>query len=135
MQSIWKSFRSQQPRPTESLSQAPSYQRPTQDEVPSPFVLKHLGSLDLYEVTLSELQRLFSDKKLTSVEYVQFCLDRIHQVNQYLEAVIEVNPDALDIAYGLDTERQNGSVRGALHGVPVLVKDVQLGQLCNMARH
>ncbi|KAI8946183.1 amidase [Xylaria longipes] len=38
-------------------------------------------------------------------------------------AVIEPNPDALDIARERDSERQCGSVRGPLHGIPFLVKD------------
>jgi amidase len=46
-------------------------------------------------------------------------------VNPYLEAVIEINPDALDIAAELDDERRAGTVRGMLHGIPVLVKDVR----------
>lgn len=46
------------------------------------------------------------------------------QTNQYLECVIETNPDALDIAANLDQERKDGRVRGPLHGIPVLVKDV-----------
>lgn len=46
------------------------------------------------------------------------------QTNPYLEAVIEINPDAIDIAAKLDEERQNGKVRGPLHGIPVMVKDV-----------
>lgn len=49
------------------------------------------------------------------------------QTNQYLECVIETNPDALNIATALDNERRNGKVRGPLHGVPVLVKDVSHG--------
>lgn len=58
------------------------------------------------------------------------------QVNLYLECVIETNPDALDVATALDKERRGGKVRGPIHGVPVLVKDVgftlrleHLGQL------
>ncbi len=45
-------------------------------------------------------------------------------MNGYLECVIEINPDALQIADELDAERRDGKVRGPLHGVPVLVKDV-----------
>ncbi len=37
-----------------------------------------------------------------------------------LGAVIEVNPDALEIADGLD---KAGGSRGALHGIPILIKD------------
>lgn len=41
-------------------------------------------------------------------------------------AVIEINPDVLDIADELDQERQYGKIRGPLHGIPCLVKDVSL---------
>lgn len=37
--------------------------------------------------------------------------------------VIEINPDWKTIAQGLDAERANGTVRGPLHGIPVLTKD------------
>lgn len=46
-------------------------------------------------------------------------------MNPYLEAVIEVNPDASTIAAELDNERRAGRVRGMLHGIPILVKDVR----------
>lgn len=45
-------------------------------------------------------------------------------MNPYLECVIETNPDAVEIAQQLDDERKKGKVRGPLHGIPVLVKDV-----------
>ena len=45
-------------------------------------------------------------------------------MNPYLECIIETNPDALDIAQQLDDERRQGRLRGPLHGIPVLVKDV-----------
>ena len=37
--------------------------------------------------------------------------------------MIELNPDALDIADSLDRERKDKGSRGPLHGIPVLVKD------------
>ena len=45
-------------------------------------------------------------------------------MNKYLECIIETNPDALNIAAKLDQERKDGNVRGPLHGIPVLIKDV-----------
>jgi len=57
---------------------------------------------------------------------VQQCLDRIASMDTHgpmLRAVIETNPDALAIADALDAERKNGRIRGALHGIPLLVKD------------
>ena len=40
-----------------------------------------------------------------------------------LHAVIETNPEALQVAESLDAERKAGKVRGPLHGIPVLLKD------------
>ncbi|KAI4199562.1 MAG: hypothetical protein LQ350_004515 [Teloschistes chrysophthalmus] len=67
----------------------------SQKAVPQIFQLERLNDIDLYEIT----------------------------INPYVEAVIEVNPDAVKIAAGLDDERVQGKTRGPLHGVPVLVKD------------
>ena len=40
-----------------------------------------------------------------------------------LNSIIELNPDALTIADALDQERKEGKIRGAMHGIPVLIKD------------
>ena len=48
------------------------------------------------------------------------------QIDPYVEAIMEINPDALDIAAKMDEERQRGFTRGPLHGVPVVIKDVRL---------
>ena len=53
---------------------------PSQDDVPQIFRLNSFKSLALYEITIDNLQHFLSDGRLTSVEYVQFCLDRIHRV-------------------------------------------------------
>ena len=47
---------------------------------------------------------------------------RIQEVNSTLNVVTEINPDALQIAADLDAERANGSTRGPLHGMPMLIK-------------
>ena len=96
----------------------------TQADIPAPFHLPKLKGYDLFEVTVDELQHLYSCGAFTSEEYTTSCLDRVQAVNPYLEAVIETNPDAVAIARSLDEERRCGRVRGPLHGVPVLVKDV-----------
>ena len=66
----------------------PIYPRPNgdptyQDSVPPIFRVPFHGfnSLDLYEVTVNKLQQLLSDGRLTSVEYINFCLERIHKVS------------------------------------------------------
>ena len=45
------------------------------------------------------------------------------QVNGTFHAVTELNPDALRIAATLDAERANGTVKGPLHGIPILIKN------------
>ncbi len=78
------------------------------------------------EKTISELQAEMAAGKLSAVALTQAYLDRIAAIDKAgpgLNAVIELNPDALSIAAALDAERKAGKTRGALHGIPVLVKD------------
>ncbi|KPB57341.1 amidase family protein [Pseudomonas amygdali] len=73
-----------------------------------------------------ELQRRMSAGNLTSVGLVTDLLQRIEVLNKNgpaLNAVIEINPDALQIAAQMDGERSRGEKRGPLHGIPILVKD------------
>jgi len=61
---------------------------------------------------------------LSAERLVRDCLARIAAIDRAgprLHSVIEVNPDAVAIAKGLDGERKAGRVRGPLHGLPVLV--------------
>ncbi|CAL8582721.1 hypothetical protein XPA_008369 [Xanthoria parietina] len=106
----------------------------SQQKVPKVFQMPPLGSLDLYEVTIKDLQQYMSSGQLSSHGYVTYCLERIRVVNPYLEAVIEVNPDALAIAKKLDEERQRGIVRSTLHGIPVLVKDVRNASVLTLSK-
>jgi amidase len=80
----------------------------------------------LPEWTISELQEKMESGELTARRLAELYLERIEAVDKngpYLNSVIEVNPDALDIADMLDVERKAGKVRGALHGIPILIKD------------
>lgn len=82
--------------------------------------------LDLNEITLEKIQHHYENGDLTSRELVTFYLDRISTYDKQgpkINSVLEINPDALFIAKSLDIERQNGNVRGPLHGVPILIKD------------
>ncbi|MBK5478905.1 amidase [Pseudomonas sp. TH21] len=60
---------------------------------------------------------------LTSVSLVHYLQQRILKLDPQLNAVIELNPDALRTARELDQERASGKVRGPLHGIPILLKD------------
>jgi amidase len=79
--------------------------------------------IEIEECSISQLQDYLSKAAFTSKELVQCYLRRIELVNPYVKAVIETNPDALDIADELDEERKNGHVRTLLHGIPFIVKD------------
>lgn len=64
--------------------------------------------------------------ELTSKSITELYLKRIREIDEEgpaLNSVIEVNPDAVAIAEGLDAERKQGKVRGPLHGIPILIKD------------
>lgn len=54
---------------------------------------------------------------------IQTYISRIVEVNDQVHAISEINPDALEIAAELDAQRAKGVVRGALHGIPILLKD------------
>jgi amidase len=79
--------------------------------------------IEIEECSISQLQDYLSKAAFTSRELVQCYLHRIELVNPRVKAVIETNPDALDIADKLDEERKNGHVRTRLHGIPFIVKD------------
>ena len=81
---------------------------------------------ELVERSIADLQGDLTSRVVSAVESTQAYLDRIGATNDAgpaLRAILEVNPDALDIAASLDRERQAGQVRGLLHGIPILVKD------------
>lgn len=78
------------------------------------------------EWTISEIQAQMQSGELTCYALTRLYLDRIDAIDRHgpcLNAVIEVNPDALGIAQALDEERKQQGLRGPLHGIPILVKD------------
>lgn len=83
--------------------------------------------MSLDELTLlsaSEQGRLIRDRKLSPVELVQSCLERIARWDPVLRAYITVCADAaLDEARAAEREIAAGRWRGPLHGLPFGVKD------------
>src|SRR5271170_5313881 len=83
-------------------------------------------SFDLEEATLADLEHGFASRKFTARAVAEWYLARIDLLDKRgpkVNSVIELNPDALAIADGLDRERAAKGLRGPLHGVPVLIKD------------
>jgi amidase len=75
------------------------------------------------EASISDLKSALEQKRVTSREIVLQYLTRIAKYEDRLNAIITVNPRALEIADSLDRERAAGRIRGPLHGIPVALKD------------
>ena len=76
------------------------------------------------EETVAQFQAEMAAGKLTSVQLTQYYIDRIMALDQNeVNSVIELNPDALDMAKNADAMRAKGKLLGPLHGIPVLLKD------------
>ncbi|UOQ71751.1 amidase [Hymenobacter cellulosilyticus] len=83
-------------------------------------------SFELSEATITDLQSKLKSGKYTARRLTELYLQRIEAIDRNgprLHSVIEVNPEALQLADALDKERKDGKVRGPLHGIPVLIKD------------
>jgi amidase len=84
------------------------------------------NGFELQEFTIDQLQEAMKNGRYSARAITRMYLDEIERTDKngpVLNAVIELNPDALSIADTLDEERKNGKVRGPLHGIPVLIKD------------
>ncbi|MFZ0544498.1 MAG: amidase [Candidatus Promineifilaceae bacterium] len=86
---------------------------------------------DIEELTIKEMQERMASDELTARALCEAYLDRIERLDRQgqgrqgliVNSVIELNPDALEMADKLDEERREGKVRGLLHGIPILIKD------------
>jgi amidase len=78
------------------------------------------------ELTIVQLQSGYKEGKFSVKDVVNVYLDRIIEIDKNgpkLNSIIEINPDAIQIAEELDMELAAGKSRGPLHGVPVILKD------------
>jgi amidase len=84
------------------------------------------GQFELNEITIDTLQEKMAGGVYTARSIAELYLKRIDAIDKKgpkLNAIIELNPEALAMADEMDKERKNGKVRGPIHGIPVLVKD------------
>lgn len=80
----------------------------------------------MMEMTIREMQDKMAAGELSARSLAEAYLQRIEELDRSgptLRAVIEVNPDALDMADTLDRERHARGARGPLHGIPILLKE------------
>jgi amidase len=87
----------------------------------------HAATLDLTTASVADLNAAFDAGALTSEKLVQMYLKRIAAYDEQgpsINAVLALNPKALETARALDAERKRKGPRSPLHGIPVIVKDV-----------
>ncbi|MEN3331156.1 MAG: amidase [Blastocatellia bacterium] len=78
------------------------------------------------EATLADLQNAMKAGQHTARSIAESYLARIAEMDKHgpaVNAIIELNPEALAIAEALDRERKEKGARGPLHGIPVLIND------------
>lgn len=81
---------------------------------------------ELDELTIADLSQAMATGKWSARDITQKYLTRIESLDRRgpaLNSVIEINPDAIEIANRLDQERQQKGARSPLHGIPILIKD------------
>jgi amidase len=81
---------------------------------------------ELNEETVSSLQEKMASGKYSSEQLTKLYLNRIDAIDKkgpFLNSIIEINPDAMEIARKMDAERRSGKNRGPMHGIPILIKD------------
>ena len=81
---------------------------------------------DVLEKSILQLQNDMEAGITTSEEITLAYMERIATLDQdgpRLNAVLEINPDAVFAARALDRERRQMGARGPMHGIPVLLKD------------
>ena len=90
-------------------------------------------SVDLADATIEDINKAFDAGTLNSEQLVQMYLSRIEAYDQSgpaINAMIFVEPNALEIARNLDKERSESGPRSKIHGIPFILKDLfdSLGQ-------
>src|SRR6185503_18165515 len=84
-----------------------------------------MGVTDLHLLGACEAARLIREGAVTSVDLVQACLARVREVDGQVQAWAHLDPEyALAQARAADEHRASGQTIGALHGVPVGLKDI-----------
>src|SRR5579864_3692330 len=84
------------------------------------------STFELEEANVTDLQARLKSGELTARSITEKYLARIDEIDKRgpaINAIIELNPDALPMADALDKELRDKGPRGTLHGIPVLIKD------------
>jgi amidase len=77
----------------------------------------------IIEADIDTLQEALERGDITSVQLVLLYMERIRSYDGPINSMLELNPDAIEIAERLDEERGRIGSRGRLHGIPIVLKD------------
>jgi len=77
----------------------------------------------IIELSACEIAKLIREKSITSEEATRAFLNQIAKVNPIINAVVELNPNAIEEAKALDAKLKEGKSIGRLHGVPITLKE------------
>jgi amidase len=83
-------------------------------------------TFDLLTASVEDIQAAVGSGALSYERLVRLYLARIDAYDKRgprLNAIIEINPRAIETARALDEERRSSGVRGPLHGIPIAIKD------------
>ncbi|KAL8849123.1 MAG: hypothetical protein Q9221_005892 [Calogaya cf. arnoldii] len=81
------------------------------------------NGIDIEEAAIDQLQANMMEEKLSSVQLTTCYMNRVFQIEKYINPILQLNPDALHIARKTDIDRAAGRIRSPLHGIPFVVKD------------
>ncbi|KAM3443785.1 hypothetical protein MY4824_000233 [Beauveria thailandica] len=95
------------------------------------FPMADCHGFKLEEATIDQMREAMANTNLTSLKLVGCYLTRIIQTQDYINSVMQINPDVFAIAAQRDKERESGARCGPLHGIPFIVKD-NIGTKDNM---
>ncbi len=81
--------------------------------------------MELTSLNIHQAADLLKQKQISPIELTQAHLERIQQLDQRLNSFITLTPElALQQARQAETEIQQGEYKGALHGIPLALKDL-----------
>jgi Asp-tRNA(Asn)/Glu-tRNA(Gln) amidotransferase A subunit family amidase len=76
-------------------------------------------------LSATDAARLVREGAISAADLTEACLARVREVDEQVQAWAFLDPDyALEQARGRDAEHREGRPAGALHGVPVGIKDI-----------
>lgn len=77
----------------------------------------------IIEADIPSMQKAMESGEISSEDLVIAYIERIRRLDTKINSILEINPEAVEIAKALDKERKDNGARGLLHGIPILLKD------------